>query len=405
MIKEEITQTVEAINRVFSRGHYPAYIEYIRFPFFKNLKPDSRINFDFPFTVLTGLNGSGKSSALHAIYGSPEGYSTGQYWFSTDLDPIRDEKGNPPAFIYGYKGNNGDTLEVLKTRVGSSKGADYWEPSRPIKRYGMSKISGGRRNPAISKQVIYLDFRAELSAFDKFFYFGNFIPKKTLKTKQDYLRRYTRNVKFALDCDCVTTMNSRSNSLPNTLNETVVRDIATILGKPYDECKLVDHNFYAVQGSTILFQTSNAKYSEAFAGRGEYAVVKLVHKIYEAPHGALIILDEPEVSLHPGAQELLKLFLLKKCLEKKLQIVISSHAPKLVEWLPEGAIKLFYQENDGKFSIKNNCSYFEAFENIGIEINDGSKKTIILEDITAKEIVDAVINDIGRDFPLLLATK
>ena len=58
---------------------------------------------------------------------------------------------------------------------------------------------------------------------------------------------------------------------------------------------------------------------------------------------SLIILDEPEVSLHPGAQEELKIFLLEQILIKRLQIIISTHSPKFSEFLPDDAIKLFYQ--------------------------------------------------------------
>ena len=37
-------------------------------------------------TVLVGKNGSGKSSTLHALFGSPNGYNLGDFWFSTEVD-------------------------------------------------------------------------------------------------------------------------------------------------------------------------------------------------------------------------------------------------------------------------------------------------------------------------------
>lgn len=402
----KISELVSNIENAFNAGAFPNYIQYVRFPFYKNLKKTAKIKFTFPITILTGPNGSGKSSVLHAIYGCPGGYSPGQFWFTTALDPIRENRkiGEIPSIIYAYKLND-EIVEVIKRRSGEAKGLDYWEPSRPIAMYGMKIIPDGGRNPTIAKRVEYLDFRSELSAFDKYFYFGNFHQRKTLKSKQDVIRRNAKHVKAALISNSAVAVRSRASKAPILLSDQKVRDISQILGKPYNNCTIVEHNFYETQGSTIYFNTDFLDYSEAFAGRGEYAVVKLVHQIYEAPPGALIVLDEPEVSLHPGAQEQLKLFLLKKCLEKKLQIVISSHAPKIVEWLPDKAIKLFYQEKDGKFDIKNNCSYFEAFESIGIEIDDGNKKTIILEDTTAKEIVDAIINELKGDFRLLLITK
>jgi hypothetical protein len=46
----------------------------------------------------------------------------------------------------------------------------------------------------------------------------------------------------------------------------------------------------------ILFgyKTNNVVYSEAYAGSGEIAVVKLVHDIVKAKNCSLILLDEPE---------------------------------------------------------------------------------------------------------------
>ena len=51
-----------------ANGVFENYIEYIDFPFYKNLIPHSKITFEFPLTVLVGKNGGGKSSTLHALF-------------------------------------------------------------------------------------------------------------------------------------------------------------------------------------------------------------------------------------------------------------------------------------------------------------------------------------------------
>ena len=76
------------------------YINYIRFPSYKNLDQDLRIDFDFPLTAIVGQNGTNKSSVLRAIYGCPDGYSVGNFWFSTDIDPISDSSRS--RYIYSY---------------------------------------------------------------------------------------------------------------------------------------------------------------------------------------------------------------------------------------------------------------------------------------------------------------
>jgi hypothetical protein len=53
-------------------------------------------------------------------------------------------------------------------------------------------------------------------------------------------------------------------------------------------------------GATCVLHTANLHHTEAFAGRGEFAVVRLVIDILGAKATSLILLDEPEVSLHLG---------------------------------------------------------------------------------------------------------
>lgn len=402
-IQNEIKQCIFKIQSAFNANTFEPFIKYIRFPNFKNIEIDERIDFDFPFTVLTGLNGSGKSSALHALYGAPFGKSTSDFWFNTNVDPILDDSGNPNCFIYGY--NNPSLVEILKQRTGTAKGSDYWEPQAPAKKYNMIGAGRSKRSAPIRKNVRYIDFREQLSAFDKYFYFGKFYSTITLKTKQDVLRKYSQYLRNNIENSGRKSFSKRKVNKQIKLNANELAAVCFILGKNYSECNLLFHNFYDVDGVTIYFVTNNLRYSEAYAGRGEFAVVKLVYEIMNAPNNSLIILDEPEVSLHPGAQERLKLFLLRQTLNKKLQVVVSTHSAKLVEYLPDVSIKLFYENSNSRFAIKNKCNFIEAFHNIGLEITESEKALIIVEDITAELLISSMLRDLGAEFELLFTVK
>jgi hypothetical protein len=124
------------LKAMLAARKFDPYIEHIRFPHYKKLAPDLRIDFGFPITALVGANGTNKSSILPGIQGSPEGENPGVYWFSTIA-----ETGARNTFIYGYHHKAADqTVEVLKTRVKKEADPDYWEPSRAISTYSMAKF-------------------------------------------------------------------------------------------------------------------------------------------------------------------------------------------------------------------------------------------------------------------------
>jgi AAA domain len=165
------------LQAMLAGGKCEPFIRHIRFPRYKNLASGLTIEFDFPITALVGPNGTNKSSILVAIQGAPGNRSPGQYWFSTDIDPIEETGDVPNSLIYGYmQPTKNEVVEVIKLRIADAKDPDLWETSRPIRRFGMEayKHSHDNKNKTrwdpIDKTVIYLDFRQSLSAFDKIFY-------------------------------------------------------------------------------------------------------------------------------------------------------------------------------------------------------------------------------------------
>jgi len=382
---------INTLQQLRARNVYQRYIEHIRFPFFRNLETDTKITFDFPITFLVGKNGGGKSSTLQSLYGCPKGYSLGDYWFTTQLDPIKEFDKNRNCFIYGFKDGN-NINEVIKQRIHRKNNPDYWETAKPIVTYGM--LNSIRFSP-IDKNVIYLDFRSELSAFDKFFHFLE-SSSRIHKTKQDFLRFYSNKLKEAFDENKIISYYGRNrNKLKITLTQPETKIVSDILRKEFETIELIEHNLFKDWGTSIRLKQKNIHYSEAFAGSGETAIVILVHKIFNAPNESLILLDEPETSLHSGAQKRLMSFLLEQCIKKKHQVVISTHSPFLIENMPDESIKVFSTlTSNGKFIINNNRSYKEAFHEL--EIENTNKKIILVEDKTAKILLDKVLEKLGK---------
>ena len=88
-MNNELSDLIKIIQQIKAANVLPNYINYIQFPFFRNIELDQRINFDFPLTAFIGPNGSGKSSTLHALYGCPEGKTPYDFWFSSEIESCR----------------------------------------------------------------------------------------------------------------------------------------------------------------------------------------------------------------------------------------------------------------------------------------------------------------------------
>lgn len=390
---------------------FPNYIRQIRFPFFKKLKKNSEINFDFPFTVLVGPNGSGKSSTLQALYGCPAKKNVAHYWFSTAIDPIKESGDEAHRYIYKYKPSRyPNEIEIIQLRRKRESDPDYWETARPRRTDGMAAmpkydakhehLRNQTRWKKMVKNVVYIDFRAELSAFDKFFYFGTYAKSESIDSPQDFLRYRSGKLKKHINefNGIPLYWHSRTTKAIDNLTDEELEWTNRILGKHYTNAKIVTHNFFNNDGYSIIFTNNDDSYSEAVAGSGEVSVVNCVVKVLRAPAQSLILLDEPEVSLHPGAQIELRRLLLSSAQQNSCQVVMSTHSEHFVQHLPSNAVKLYqHEEATNTYSILNECSPEQAFIRLGSSLHNSSKKKVYVEDELAKNLLIEAISEIDKE--------
>jgi hypothetical protein len=399
------------------------YIDEIRFPMYKMLDEDLRISLNWPITALIGPNGTNKSSILQAISAAPEGRSLAQFWFSTEVDDIdRGPRGKAShRFVYKYRFDGSGVVAECRKYRGSKRyrstdvprllrgqrDPDYWEPTKRVDSDGMAPIpSQGFDNwvsrnrdrwNQIKKEVVYLDFRSELSAFDKYIHhqsFSRYTPDATQKRYKTVI-----NSKWIARALCGENLpkGQRSKLLgpARELDPMTVAAISDILGKPIVKIVVIHHKFFGPDGYTVQLHLGGngaPTYSEAHAGSGEYAVVRLVDVIQRAHERSLILLDEPEVSLHPGAQVKLMNFLGNEVLRRGHQVVISTHSPALASVLPPQAIKVLGYDiaKHRVVLLADSCSPTEAFVHLG-HTTVGTQPRLIVEDKLAAEIARAAL--------------
>ena len=104
----------------------------------------------------------------------------------------------------------------------------------------------------------------------------------------------------------------------------------------------------------------------------------------------MVLIDEPEISLHPGAQRRLLRVILSSIIKKKLQVIISTHSRDIVGCLPSKAIICVEKQNNGFSRVENNILPEQAF--IEIEVTPDAKQ-IIVEDDMACAIVQGILKE------------
>lgn len=383
------------------------------------------IEFNWPITALVGPNGTNKTSILHALAASPEGSSIAEYWFSTQLDNIdrwgggseEDQRKNPHRFIYKYRNPEIESeAECRKARVRkrfrgkdipeSYKGRqdpDYWEPTKATISDGMSRFDPDPQNPykrkerwaLIDKEIVFLDLKAEISAFDKFLRHSR-VDRFTDSSTKKRIRAMNTAAKIERALSGTTKnkqITSKIIERPRDLDERAVDAVSNILGKKIASIRVIRHKLFGAPGTTfrLHLNAEGIEYSEAHAGSGEFAIIRLVDEIFRANPNALILLDEPEISLHPGAQQRFMEFLVDQTKSKKLQVVLSTHSPVVVDCLPARAIKvLAFDSSVSQVKLlAQSCTPSEAFNALGFAPKNNTRFRIIVEDELAMEIVEA----------------
>lgn len=396
---------VATAQKKFNDGKFDKFIHEMCFPKFKSFTPDARISFRFPITVLVGPNGGGKSSILHAAWGMPLKHSTSRFWFSTPVDPIDFDANNQNRYWYSHFIKPLKLLAESRKMCGN-KSHGYWEPTRPAQKEGMKSMpaksaayapfmspTGDRWTP-VDRSAYYFNAKAESSAFDRFF---NSVELSSLSARQDYFVKYSGKLREVIDRSLSSFDYYGVERVAEhfVISAEQLDRVNKILQKDYTEARYIRHKLYDKYAfsPSVIFKTASRSYSECFAGSGELAVVNFVLALENLDDYGLLLLDEPETSLHPGAQEKLTEYLLSLVNEKHIQVIISTHSPTFVQLLPAEALVVLDETSIG-IAPRPFSSKASAFERLGVV--DNEKIIIVTEDKLLKAVVDRAVSRLPK---------
>lgn len=146
----------------------------------------------------------------------------------------------------------------------------------------------------------------------------------------------------------------------------------------------------------IKYMTNGVSHSSEGVGDGIWSIFTICAALFDAPEDSTIVIDEPELSVHPALQKRLMTLLLEY--SRTRQIIICTHSPYFVNWeaivnganlirvVKEGAVSKCY-------TISDTCRHF--FNGILRDLNN--PHTLGIEANEAFFLEDSIILVEGQE--------
>jgi predicted ATPase len=132
--------------------------------------------------------------------------------------------------------------------------------------------------------------------------------------------------------------------------------LARVLRRDYTEGKLVVSETGKRKEVGVVTRDGTT-YSNFHQGAGEDSTMDLIALLQRAPSHSLVVIDELEASLHPRAQRRLVGELFDLARTKRLQLILSTHSPFVLELLSEQAKVYIQSGSDGARNVLYGISH------------------------------------------------
>lgn len=320
-------------------------LDEVRVRKFRGIK-DLRVEFPYPVSVLAGANGCGKTTVLLACacayqpLGATSVKLTPANLFPAFTDRkhrVLSDQIEEAEFAYYYVDGGGRTSMTWRRRK-------TWN-----RRF--SERKGGPQ----PKRQVYLRTIANL-------------------TSPAEMRGMHRLMRKDYECEAIG---------PKQLGFS-----DSILPQQYEQVSVI-----GAEGRDILFaevkDNDEARYSEFHMSSGERTILRISKDISNL-EDALVLIDEIETGLHPYTQQQLMLELQRLALRQRLQIIVASHSPVMLDSVPpEG--RLFLDRDEQTMDVQILPPHRDIFQK-ALYGQSREKLSILCEDKVAEGAILGILD-------------
>lgn len=148
-------------------------------------------------------------------------------------------------------------------------------------------------------------------------------------------------------------------------------------------------------GKVVSVERSNVKYSEAHMGCGEGRAHYVVALLETLPERSLILIEEPETSLHPSAQYEFGRYLIDVVVRRRHQILVTTHSEFLLQALPSGS-RVYLDRTGEAINVIPGITALQAKSLMAL----GHVKAlnILVEDECAKAVLSEILRRYDPNF-------
>ena len=324
--------------------------------------------------VLAGINGSGKTRVLESI----------RYWF----EMFRSKAVNVELF---YEENEREVLESLMNSEGLTeiekemqKEIEYTDCLRNIKFYNYDYRHNKTENRNYNSKIISKSFE-KLKIFPKLIYVPTEINFEEIKKAQTNLKKeYSfinivdsyeiKNIPSYIATRISKVANEEENLTMGQVRKKVFAEINGIFEILELDVKLSEIS--KDENSMPIFTDSSGKkfgINELSSGEKQLFLRTLAIKMLE-PENSIIMIDEPELSLHPKWQQ--KIVDVYRKIGRNNQIILATHSPHILGSVEKENIILLEKNENGIVEVKTRDEFGNSY---------GQTTGRILEDIMGLE--------------------